>query len=136
MGCSPGTEVNVVLTDDDEIHELNRTWRGIDRATDVLSFAYAEAENAALEPDLLGDLVISVETAARQAAEHTHGHRMLAAGYDAGEWTLLHELVFLLIHGGLHLVGFDHDTSEKEAVMRAREAEILASVLSDVCLPS
>ena len=88
-----GAELSVVLTDDREIHALNRDHRGKDRPTDVLAFAMREGEGAALAGDLLGDVVISVETARRQAAKRK---RELSA-----------ELCMLLAHGLLHLVGWD-----------------------------
>lgn len=98
----PG-EVTVLLCGDTRIRTLNRDFRGKNKATDVLSFPAAEnAEGAA------GDLAISVETAAKQAAQHGH--------------TLADELRVLLLHGVLHLAGFDHEVDAGE--MRAREAEL------------
>ena len=93
-------EVHVLLTSDAEIKRLNKTFRGKNKATDILSFPAAqEAEGIA------GDLAISLETAARQAAEHGH--------------TLRDELRILLLHGLLHLHGEDHETDSGE--MAARE---------------
>ena len=94
-------EVSIVLTDDDEIQRLNDSFRGINRPTNVLSFAMQEGRFGDINPGLLGDVVISCDTAAREAD-------------DAGI-TLSERLTQLLIHGILHLVGFDHETSEKEA---------------------
>ena len=85
------------------MRELNRTYRGIDRPTDVLSFAYhetADPEEMLEEPGYLGDLVISVETAARYAAE---------AGIGFSR-----EIDLLVIHGTLHLAGYDHETDQGE----------------------
>lgn len=97
-------ELSVVLCDDAFIRDLNKEWRGVDGATDVLSFE--------MGGDVLGDVVLSVETASRQAAEHGH--------------SLGHELRILLVHGVLHLVGHDHIESEAAARMRAEEARLLA----------
>jgi len=99
-------ELSVVLTDDDEIHALNRDYRGKDRPTDVLAFAMGEGEGAEFAGPLLGDVVISVPTARRQAQRRK---RELAA-----------ELRMLLAHGLLHLVGWDHQTDEEDRRMKAR----------------
>ena len=96
-------EVTVLLADDARLKALNRSFRGKNKPTDVLSFpAATNGEGVA------GDIAISVETAARQAAEHGH--------------TLPEELRILLLHGVLHLAGFDHEADEGE--MRAREQEL------------
>jgi probable rRNA maturation factor len=105
-------EWSLVLTDDHELRALNLGYRAIDRTTDVLSFAQLDAE-------LLGDVVISVEQAARQAPE--------------GD--LEAELVRLMVHGLCHLRGFDHEGGGAEArAMRAEEARLLAA-LGTVCAP-
>lgn len=109
------TEVSVVFTDDEYIHELNLKYRGKDRPTDVLSFALNEGE----EPEiidgpvevLLGDIIISVETALRQANEYGH--------------TLEREMAYLTVHGILHLLGYDHERPEDKAEMRAEEEYVL-----------
>ncbi len=96
-------EIDVLLTSDAEIKRLNKAFRGKNKATDVLSFpAPAEAEGVA------GDLAISLDTAARQAAEHGH--------------TLRDEVRILLLHGLLHLAGEDHETDHGE--MAARESQL------------
>ena len=96
-------EVTVLLAGDIRLKELNRSFRGKNKPTDVLSFpSAANGEGAA------GDIAISIETAARQAAEHGH--------------TLAEELRILLLHGVLHLAGFDHETDQGE--MRTREREL------------
>jgi probable rRNA maturation factor len=95
--------VEVLLTSDAEIKRLNRTFRKKNKTTDILSFP-APAEL----PELSGDLAISLDTAARQAAEHDH--------------TLVIELKILLLHGLLHLAGEDHETDQGE--MAARETEL------------
>ena len=104
-------EVTLRLTDDPTIHQLNRSFRHIDRPTDVLAFALREAEDAALTPAELGDLVISVPTAARQARRRGGLER---------------ELLFLAAHGLCHLLGYDHQTDAEEAEMNARMAALLA----------
>lgn len=106
-------EVGLRLTDDAAIHELNRDYRGKDRPTDVLAFAQREAPGArTTQPAVLGDLVISVPTARRQA------RRRGAAGLHV-------ELRFLAAHGLCHLLGYDHRTDAEEAEMNARMARLL-----------
>ena len=107
-------ELSVLLCDDPFIQTLNATWRQKDEPTDVLSFAMGEGEDAGLNEDLLGDVVISVDTAARQA--ETEGH------------TLEAELRVLLVHGVLHLCGYDHIEPDDAVEMRAKEAECLAAL--------
>lgn len=106
-------EVALRLTDDATIHALNRDYRKKDRPTDVLAFALREGEGGALHPHLLGDLVISVDTARRQA------RRRGLAG----------EILFLAAHGLCHLLGHDHQTDREEAEMNARMAELLAEAV-------
>ncbi len=110
-------EVSVVLADNSYIHELNLQYRGVDRPTDVLSFAIAESAAEDLPqmpedaPELLGDIFISVEKAREQAAEYGHSFER--------------ELCYLAVHGLLHLLGFDHQTPEDTARMRQNEEAIL-----------
>lgn len=121
-GIEPQAEVSVVLADDDYIHQLNHQYRGKDRPTDVLSFAMndhcaGEHEPAiAAAPDdseiLLGDIVISLETTARQAEEFGHG--------------LERELAYLTVHGMLHLLGYDHEAEAERAEMRQEEEHVLS----------
>lgn len=114
-GAAPSARVDVTLVDDAAIADLNRRYRGVDRPTDVLSFALNEG--AADPPParaLLGDVVISLERAAAQAAEHGH--------------PLERELCFLAVHGTLHLMGYDHQTPRQERPMRALEEEVLAAL--------
>jgi probable rRNA maturation factor len=104
-------EVQVLLADDATLKRLNRTFRGKNKATDVLSFPAGPTTVFFGEPDgpeLAGDLAISLETAARQAAQHGH--------------SLRDEVRVLLLHGVLHLAGFDHEADSGE--MAAREAEL------------
>jgi len=110
-------ELSVVLVDDGRIRELNRQYRGKDVATDVLAFPLLEGGEVRLEGSgcmLLGDVVVSVETAVRQAQEADH--------------SLAQEMDVLLVHGLLHLLGYDHETPEEAARMEKKTAE-LARVL-------
>lgn len=102
-------EVGLRLTTDAEIRVLNRDYRGKDKPTDVLAFAQREGPAAELHPELLGDLVISVETARAQAK------RGLAA-----------ELLHLASHGLCHLLGYDHNDDAEEREMNARAAKLRA----------
>ena len=107
-------ELSLLLVSDGEMRRLNRRWRGRDRPTDVLAFAQAEGPGGA--PDgMLGDVVISVDTARRQAAER-------------GE-TLGREAERLLVHGVLHLLGYDHERSTAEARRMQRRERALARAL-------
>ena len=113
---SPQTEVDITLVDDAAIHELNRTYRGIDRPTDVLSFAIDEGEEEPEVDDdeiehLLGDVIISAPTAVRQGEEYGHG--------------LEREMTYLAVHGMLHLLGYDHMEEKDKLIMRKREEEVL-----------
>lgn len=113
---SPQTEVDITLVDDAAIHELNRTYRGIDRPTDVLSFALDEGEEDPEVDDdeiehLLGDVIISAPTAVRQGEEYGHG--------------LEREMTYLAVHGMLHLLGYDHMEEKDKLIMRKREEEVL-----------
>jgi probable rRNA maturation factor len=114
-GC-PEARLSILVTDDAGIRELNRDWLGKDRPTNVISFAMQEGEGAGVQADLLGDVVISAETAARDATE---------AGV-----TVEHELYFLLLHGILHLLGYDHErgTAAEARRMEAREQELFATL--------
>jgi len=108
-------EVSVSYVDDEEIHALNRTYRGVDRPTDVLSFALLDGEEdfppVASLPEPLGDIVISIPTAVRQAAEYEH--------------TVAREVAFLLVHGFLHLIGYDHQDEGSEREMFAIQDDVL-----------
>lgn len=127
-GCPYETEINVVLTDNEEIKEINRTYREIDAPTDVLSFPMVEYEEPAsfsfLEEEelagnfnpetgelLLGDIIISVERVISQAAEYGHSEER--------------ELAFLVAHSMLHLFGYDHMEEGERAIMEERQKKIL-----------
>ncbi|MFE0556185.1 rRNA maturation RNase YbeY [Paenibacillus sp. FSL W8-0187] len=121
-------EVDLTFVDDEQIHELNREYRGIDRPTDVLSFAMNEITNDELEiiyeieegedlesvPDVLGDIIISVPRAKLQSEEYGH--------------SLERELGFLFVHGFLHLLGYDHQDEASEAEMMGKQEAVLAEV--------
>lgn len=119
-GLDDMTEVDITIVDDEEIHTLNREYRNVDRPTDVLSFALDEGEED--EPELidgpeehlLGDIIISAETAQRQGEEFGHG--------------LEREIVYLAVHGLLHLLGYDHMTDEDKKIMRSKEEEALREI--------
>jgi probable rRNA maturation factor len=110
--CCEDKELSLLLVDDDQIRKINRTYLKRDRSTNVISFPMSEGEFGAVNPQLLGDIVLSAETAARDAA---------AGGID-----LMDEVEFLLIHGLLHLLGYEHEntTSEESKEMNTREREL------------
>lgn len=115
-------ELSILLTDDREIQTLNNTYRHVDKCTDVLSFPLID-ENDVLGPDwegLLGDVVISLDTAERYCAERRHQQRVSTDS----EWSLEQETLFLLIHGVLHLIGFDHPCESDDANMQKEEARL------------
>lgn len=113
LAARPDDILSIVLCDDAFIRPLNREWRGKDAATDVLSFAQNEGEGMFDSP-VLGDLVISIETAQRQADELGH--------------SLDEELRVLLIHGLCHLVGFDHIEASDAEEMREEEQRLLVAL--------
>ena len=105
-------EVSILLLDDPQITELNKKHLNRDGPTDVISFPMLDSTFPDPQPQVLGDVVISVETAARQARE--------------GQCSLYDEVTVLLIHGILHLLGYDHEKSGSEGRrMRKKEKEIL-----------
>ena len=104
---------NVIIVDNNYIHELNRDYRHIDRETDVITFAL-EDEKDMVVPDgerVLGDIYISIDKAKSQAKEYGH--------------SLLRELTFLAVHGFYHLLGYDHMTKEEEEIMFSKQEEVL-----------
>lgn len=115
-GLDGAYHVTIVVVSDQRIRELNRTHRGIDAVTDVLSFPLLDGDGAAfvLPPGLpthLGDVVVALDQARRQAEEYGHSFER--------------ELAYLTGHGLLHLLGYDHEDDEATVHMRAREEEIL-----------
>lgn len=110
-------EVSIILTDDARIRELNREYRGIDRPTDVLSFALHESDEPEIifdgedQIDALGDIIVSVERARAQAIEYGHSFRR--------------EIIFLIVHGMLHLLGYDHIEEADRLEMEAEQKFIM-----------
>ena len=111
-------EVSVTFTDNEGIHELNKKFREVDKPTDVLSFPLFDFEGETDEPPVdeimsnLGDIVISLERAKEQAEEYGHSFER--------------EVAFLCVHSMLHLLGYDHETSEDDEVeMRSKQTEIM-----------
>ena len=121
-------EVSVLLTDDADIKHLNRDYRGVDAPTDVLAFAMREGEDGNVNPNVLGDLVISLETASRQVAtgdpfsatRSSLETEKRKTTYDSLET----EVALLAIHGALHLLGYDHQTQEEATVMFEKQKTI------------
>jgi len=118
---SPDVDVYVTLTNNTEIHQINKEYRNVDRPTDVLSFPMYDREEVnqlklengsdAIEK-ILGDIIVSVEKVREQAQEYGHSFER--------------ELAYLVTHGCLHLLGYDHMMEEEKKVMREREEEILS----------
>ena len=104
---------NLIIVDNEYIHELNRTYRNIDRETDVITFALEDEDSIILPSDerVLGDIYISIDKAESQALEYGH--------------SLLRELSFLAVHGFYHLLGYDHMTEDDEKVMFKKQEEVL-----------
>lgn len=117
---SGNLEVSIALVDDEYIQKLNRQYRSLDAPTDVLSFAMRETvfeEDSSFEfqeEELLGDVVISLERAKEQAIEYGHSFER--------------EVGFLVVHGILHLLGYNHEVDEERSVMRQREEKILKAI--------
>ncbi|WP_182187731.1 rRNA maturation RNase YbeY [Pectinatus frisingensis] len=109
------SEVSITLTNNENIHKLNKQYRGIDRPTDVLSFALNEGDEPKIEGgpkvNVLGDIIISVEKGTEQAQEYGH--------------TFRREIAFLTTHGMLHLLGYDHIKEEDRSKMRHEEEIIM-----------
>lgn len=105
---------NLIIVDNEYIHELNKTYRNIDRVTDVITFALEDDDSIVLPTDerVLGDIYISIDKAISQAEEYGH--------------SLLRELSFLAVHGFYHLLGYDHMSEEDEKVMFKKQEEVLS----------
>ena len=111
-GYDDDYEVSLSFVDNEEIHELNREYRGVDRATDVLSFPLLTDDfDIEIEEESLGDIVISLERALEQSEEYNHSFER--------------EVCFLVCHSMFHLLGYDHDTEENTRDMRKREEDVL-----------
>ena len=117
-GVKSPVELGLVITDEETVHELNKTYRGVDQPTDVLSFALFQPQRSEVEPFIeppdgvvhLGEVLISYPHALRQAQEEHH--------------SVSREMALLVIHGVLHLLGYEHNESDQN--MRALEAKILS----------
>lgn len=109
-------EISLSFVDDEKIKQLNKQYLGKDKATNVLSFSLREDEYGNINPQILGDIVISVETAQKDAIQ--------------GNLTIAQEIDFLIIHGLLHLLGYDHENTTKKETskMRKKERELFNSV--------
>jgi len=111
-------EVSIAFCNDTVIHRLNRDFRGVDRSTDVLSFALNEGDEPVIADgpaeELLGDIIISIDTLIRQAVEYGHSNER--------------ELAYLTIHGFLHLMGYDHQVDDDKIKMRQAEEAVLLSL--------
>lgn len=106
------SELNVIIVDNEYIHKINKEYRGIDRPTDVISFALEDEPDIKLDHRVLGDIYISIDRAREQANEYNH--------------SLKRELCFLCVHGVLHLLGYDHMKSkEEEIIMFGKQDKIL-----------
>lgn len=129
-GCPYATQINLLLTDNEGIHEFNKEYRGIDRETDVLSFPNLDFEQAGVfaieesrevdyfDPDtgelILGDIIISVDKVQEQATAYGH--------------SLRREFAFLVAHSMLHLCGYDHMEEEEAKVMEGKQETILTNL--------
>lgn len=109
------TSFNVIIVDNEYIHELNKNYRNIDRETDVITFALEDDDTLVIPEGerILGDIYISLDKAKSQAEEYGH--------------SFLREICFLAVHGFYHLLGYDHMTEEDEKVMFAKQEEVLSS---------
>ncbi|MDI6762293.1 MAG: rRNA maturation RNase YbeY [Thermodesulfobacteriota bacterium] len=113
----PEAELSLLLVDDKQIQELNHRFLGRDKPTNVLAFSMREGEYSSLHPHLLGDLVISIETAKRQSKQ---------SGLNEMEM-----LTLLVIHGILHLLGYEHEGGKKEArEMATKQKELFRKCLN------
>lgn len=104
--------ISVVIVDKDRIHEINKTYRNVDKVTDVISFAFED--NEGITPDglrILGEIYLCMDKAKEQAVEYGHSNKR--------------EICYLVIHGLLHLLGYDHEKEEDKKKMRTKEEEIL-----------
>ena len=106
-------EFNVIIINNEEIHKINKEYRGIDRPTDVISFALEDYKDIKYENDyrVLGDIYISIDKVKEQAKDYGHSEKR--------------ELAFLAVHGLLHLLGYDHMEKEDEKVMFSKQELIL-----------
>lgn len=111
-GVSADIEVSISFVDNDEIRELNRDYRGVDKSTDVLSFPLDE--DILVPIPLLGDIIISMETAIEQAEDFGH--------------SLDREISYLVTHSMFHLMGYDHMNEEEKNIMRSKEKQVMKNL--------
>ncbi len=104
-------EFSIIFIDNPTIHKMNLEYRGVDRATDVISFALEDNKTIDLGVRLLGDIYISIDKAKEQAKMYQH--------------SLKREISFLAVHGLLHLLGYDHMTKEEEQIMFSKQEDLL-----------
>jgi len=122
-GISSHVEMGLVIAGDDTVHELNRTYRDVDRTTDVIAFAFSQQTPADIEPFVmppdavthLGEVIISYPQAKKQAEEQRH--------------SIERELALLVVHGVLHLLGYDHELPKDRKRMRELEAKVLTLIV-------
>jgi probable rRNA maturation factor len=114
MEGNEGCEISILLTDNAEIRRLNKLYRDVDKPTDVLAFAMREGVDGDLNQDVLGDVVISLPTAEHQASVYGHSFE--------------EEILFLVSHGVLHLLGYEHDDKDDMLVMQRKQKTILRSL--------
>jgi probable rRNA maturation factor len=117
--AAPETGISIVITDDSEVQRLNQQFRGIDAPTDVLSFPNEPVPGE--DEPYLGDLVLALPYLQHQAEEEWH--------------TLSDEIVLAVIHGALHLLGYDHDNAERQSKMWEKQAEALHAMDVDISVP-
>ncbi len=117
------SELSILITNDEQVRQLNRIYRNVDKATDVLAFAMNEGEAAGLHANILGDVVVSADTARVQA--------------ERANRDVLSEATMLIAHGILHLLGWDHDTPAKDRKMRVETARLCraAAIRLPICGP-
>lgn len=123
LGVAEASGMSIVVTDDDTVRQLNRQYRQVDAPTDVLSFPTGDSVPIVEgEPPYLGDLILALPCIERQAARE---------GHAVGE-----ELALAVVHGTLHLLGYDHDTQEHQAAMWAIQHEILHGLGISITVPA
>jgi probable rRNA maturation factor len=108
LDCA-GMEISITFVDDKAMQHLNKQYLSKDRPTNVMSFPLQEGEFSGINPNMLGDVVISVDTARRDA--------------DSGNLSFDEEIIFLIIHGMLHLIGYNHENTSKTNALRMKKKE-------------
>ena len=119
QGVAPATGISIVITGDGEVRRLNQQFRGIDAATDVLSFQNEPVPGE--DEPYLGDLILALPYIQHQAEDEQH--------------TLSDELALAVIHGTLHLLGYDHDNAERQSVMWEKQSDALRALAVNITVP-